>query len=801
MTFSPFSATPEENPSENLLHFTNRVMEKAAYHRLLALSTGDALPVLMFYGVGGTGKTWLAKKLQRDESGNLPTAYITLDPNAGGTNSIDSAKRLINIRMQLGEKIFCPHFDLAYAWLRHKEKGGDKPSFKGAGLLGNVWELLVEAASYAAKDIPWSNFISLFVRKVTSPITTQISKLPWKDWLLSKIGQDDFVSLKNRSADEIYQELTNRLLRDLNENLPVSEGQRARAVLFIDSMESLRTPHDSETQIHDSQKWVKELYHEKSSLLLVLTGRDRLIWGDQQGAIFAEEKHLEQHLVGGLSEHDAREFLTKCGIEDIALQDAILKVSEDREIANDGGEIGYHAFSLGLCADMIFKSQQDGKQVDPATFDMAPGDTLKLAEKFLKSLGTDSAYELWLKKLALPPRFDERAARSALGGEPGEVQNAAWKALLSYSFVQPATEPGWYKLHAKMRDALEEITQNSSQREENHRWWQQEWESRSTTDCDNFAALSWYHQWSLEPEAALEEWVSLAKRERAALHMQQHANLLTWWEPIQLDNFPTDIEIRTLKANALIYLGNELQDATIGDRAENLTKAINCYEAALTVRTEKDFPQNWALTKNNLGNVYLFLPGGDRAENLTKAINCYEEALTVRTEKDFRQDWAMTKNNLGLAYGNLPGGDRAENLTKAINCYEAAFTVRTEKDFPQDWAMTKNNLGAAYADLPGGDRAENLTKAINCYEEALTVRTEKGFPQGWAATQNNLGEAYQKQARLEQVPGEPCHAGWRKAESYFQNALSGFESCGHEHYAAEVRQNLEALREEMPEDC
>ncbi len=88
------------------------------------------------------------------------------------------------------------------------------------------------------------------------------------------------------------------------------------------------------------------------------------------------------------------------------------------------------------------------------------------------------------------------------------------------------------------------------------------------------------------------------------------------------------------------------------------------------------------------------------------------------TERDFPQAWAGTQNNLGIAYANLPTGDRSANLRRAIACYEAALRVWTERDFPQNWAGTQNNLGLAYANLPTGDRGDNLRCAIACFEAA-----------------------------------------------------------------------------------
>src|SRR5207302_1417440 len=86
---------------------------------------------------------------------------------------------------------------------------------------------------------------------------------------------------------------------------------------------------------------------------------------------------------------------------------------------------------------------------------------------------------------------------------------------------------------------------------------------------------------------------------------------------------------------------------------------------------------DWATTQNNLGIAYRNLPTGDRAENLAKAIACYEAALRVYTEADFPQDWAMTQNNLGIAYSarRLFQDNRA-NIELTLSCFEAAEPSR-----------------------------------------------------------------------------------------------------------------------------
>ncbi len=103
--------------------------------------------------------------------------------------------------------------------------------------------------------------------------------------------------------------------------------------------------------------------------------------------------------------------------------------------------------------------------------------------------------------------------------------------------------------------------------------------------------------------------------------MAEHFALLAWWEPVDLT---AGIPRSPQEAAALYDLGLELGQASLGNRTLNLRRAIACCEAALRVRTEQDFPQDWATTQNNLGIAWSNLPTGDRGENLYHAITCRE---------------------------------------------------------------------------------------------------------------------------------------------------------------------------------
>jgi hypothetical protein len=216
-------------------------------------------------------------------------------------------------------------------------------------------------------------------------------------------------------------------------------------------------------------------------------------------------------------------------------------------------------------------------------------------------------------------RFDEAAARHAYSTTSTAAQNAAWKNLIDYSFVTPPDDQGWRTLHPRMREALRKRLadpQKSGGTGQGHEQWRSYWQSRAERDTDDFAALAWYHSWCLEPEAAGPAWGEMAQRARSGLpaNMALHYSLLSWW-------LPTDVEVSAGASSkepaALIVLGMELCQASLGSRVQNLKRAISCYQTALRVCTETRFPKQWALAQNGLGNAYAKLPTGDRAQNLS----------------------------------------------------------------------------------------------------------------------------------------------------------------------------------------
>src|ERR687885_1854350 len=249
---------------------------------------------------------------------------------------------------------------------------------------------------------------------------------------------------------------------------------------------------------------------------------------------------------------------------------------------------------------------------------------------------------------------------------------------------------------------------------------------------------------------------------RFAETLQQVAQTLMSQNPEAIEFIVTLIE----------NLSIDINQFPRASRANNIEIAITGYQIVLNNRQPGS--EMFAQTQNNLAVAYRNRINGSQAENMERAIEFYQAALTVYTLEDFREDWAMTQNNLGEAYRNRINGSRAENLERAIEFYQAALTVYTLEAFPEKWAMTQNNLAAAYYFRINGSRVENLERAIEFYEAALTVRTIEDFPINNVETLNNLGWAYL--AKLDNINQEKPENTNKKAAT-LQTAYDTFKKA------------------------
>lgn len=104
-------------------------------------------------------------------------------------------------------------------------------------------------------------------------------------------------------------------------------------------------------------------------------------------------------------------------------------------------------------------------------------------------------------------------------------------------------------------------------------------------------------------------------------------------------------------AEALFSLGNRAYGIGIVDinKKYYMKVSIAAYQEALKVTTLKDFPMDYAVTQNNLGNAYRTLAEvEDKAENCKISIVTFEEALKVYTKDELPEPYRVAMENLEI---------------------------------------------------------------------------------------------------------------------------------------------------------
>ena len=119
---------------------------------------------------------------------------------------------------------------------------------------------------------------------------------------------------------------------------------------------------------------------------------------------------------------------------------------------------------------------------------------------------------------------------------------------------------------------------------------------------------------------------------------------------------------------------------------------------------------------------------GDRAANARAAIELYEDALEVLTERAFPWDFAVTQRGLAYAISESDDFDVAARIRAEIECYDAALRVFSRDDDGHDWASTMLNKALALLE------AEDLAAALRCIDGAIEVfaQIENVFDLEWA---------------------------------------------------------------------
>jgi CHAT domain-containing protein/tetratricopeptide (TPR) repeat protein len=195
---------------------------------------------------------------------------------------------------------------------------------------------------------------------------------------------------------------------------------------------------------------------------------------------------------------------------------------------------------------------------------------------------------------------------------------------------------------------------------------------------------------------------------------------------------------RTTLASTLCNLGVAFQKRVRGDPAANVEDSIRCFTRGLELVTPLE-PNHWARLHGNLANSYTGRTVGEREDNLARALASAGAALTIFKDRSFGADWAGNKLNSGNALLSSESGNRESNASAALAHFEEALAVYTVEDFPVQWALATAGAVAATFALADADRSIDLTQALERCELAANVLSRHAANRQFAQVVSTIG--------------------------------------------------------------
>jgi len=407
--------------------FTDREDFIAAFDKALAEAVTAEPKALVYYGVGGSGKTSLRKELSRQLAARPGCVSASLDFDIASFREPETALFVLRKALRDRFKVQFPSFDIAYAvyWQKVRPQvpltRGSFPLLESGTVLSDLLDVL-------------GNLTVVGLVPKLAGVALKGSRTV-RDWWTRR-GSKELRDLPGMEPVQIAERLPMFWAADLKDYLTTKQS---RAVLFLDTYEALSEGERTEARVLRRDDWVRELVSQLPEVLWVICGRERLRW-DESDPDWT--KCLSQHLVGGLAEADARQFLQSCGITEPTIQQVIVEGSQG---------LPYY---LDLAVDTWLEIQErQNKTPTVVDFACTPREVLT---RFLRHL---TQFEVETLKLLAVPRFwDTRLFERLVTEFQTGYPLTAFDDLCRFSFMNQGAAPDTWTMHQLMRQSLQEHT-------------------------------------------------------------------------------------------------------------------------------------------------------------------------------------------------------------------------------------------------------------------------------------------------------------------------------------------------------
>lgn len=694
--------------------FTDREEPRQAYINAFQSLSKDPFKVLVYYGVGGIGKSRLQKELQHMTSSLDDTAIkVTIDFRE--EKHREPSEALIWFRQQFSKEhhIKFTTFDLAYAiyWSRMKSQITMKTERKAIPFLeeGNfVAELVTQL-----EHLPVVQWIPKTL-KLIDGLANYREVLQW--W--NGMGKDILADLKDMHPKDIEDMLLVYWAADL---ITWLKKTNRKAVFFFDTYEALWEKDRSIGSFQEKDEWIKEfiLQFEEVSVLHVICGREKVTWEKSNPEW---NSVVEQHLMGELSPTDCKSFLNSCLISDEEIQEAIIQGSEG---------LPYY---LDLMVDtyQLISRKQEPELTD---FSKRPEEVLN---RFLRYL--DRPEKETLKILSVPRFWSEELFGELVTQFKTFYPVTAFAELCEFSFIQEYEQDGYWAMHNLMKQGLyhQLSDQTRSLFQQVHMYLHHYYSARLEHQEDlRMAFVEALHHGEIV--LSLEELVDwLSRHSKILLNHGHWSTLIKEYERLKGEYVNSQLQQFVLQSLCELY--------GLNGQYELAEKYANqAIELSQNGKDQDHAKKHMAHLKKKLGDLYR------NTNEYEKAVQSFVGAIdglqAVQQDPEVLQEIAWISTRLGKIYKLQSKYELAQYSYELAldNCSKLLDMGHTSPEMYATLGQVHEKLGELRNDeLPLGESIDlsHYYLSIEAYEHALTFKETKDY----ISTLAHQGLAYKRLA-------------------------------------------------------
>lgn len=600
--------------------FIDREDAKKLYRDKLYNNTKD-YNILVFYGVGGIGKSKLKDEICRmHKEGNKETLIMYLDLNAADDRNLGSG--ILKLVDSASEKVDFKCFEMAYALYYRKKNPG--------AVYGREKEMITNNALVGIG----LNILGIFDNGVTSTAAEIVERTirTISNRTIDKDVKEELKHFDDYSITEMEEMLPLFFQYDLKNYL--EKHQDTYILIVFDTFEGLNENVIEQIRRNKNERWVQDIIsyfsrEEFPNLLITIFGRDEIVWDSDWQSM------LDQFQLTEFEDDFSEEYLKKAGIEDQKIKDAIKQSSKGLPLV------------LYLSLETYINIKNNGGEPRESDFE---GDYPQIIERFLYNLDKDTVEVLRLMSI---PNFYNISVFDVLIKEFNiSFPLTEFEQFNKYSFVTYDDKEKDYYIHDLIRKNIIDKTPESTIKQAHRQMLKYYSEQTKKDDGIKNLLELFYHARKSKTVEDFNEWLMLPVAEGNGLtpidmlkkHQEKgEQNIL-----LQLiDGIRTEYELKTLLIDLIniyidiVHLGGEY------------STAVSMCDKYLEPYSLDQIMENEQLIKMRIRKIHhsmFYMP----VDVLIKDAESILENVNIKKyPEQYNELLFLLGGNLGMLYGDL----------------------------------------------------------------------------------------------------------------------------------------------------